>query len=227
MVHRLSAAMALVAISLHATNWRPDARSSKYFLSAAGAWMATRSCWFVGVLYRNIRIGKHLASASVVNYGNINVVSLTLPRPWKFKPGQHIKICMPTLGTATLLQWHPFVLAWYEISDGQPIVYVIIKEQRGFTMMVRKRTQITTFIDGPYGEDIQLQSYGTILLFASGIGMAAQLLYVRRTLAEYDERRTSCRQIYLFWEIEDGENYRQSIEPYVLQLASHRVVSFL
>ena len=56
-------------------------------------------------------------------------------------------------------------------------------------MLVNKgnpNQEMVALIDGPYGKQIQLRTYSTVLLFASGIRIARILLYAQQTLEEYD-----------------------------------------
>ena len=78
-------------------------------------------------------------------------------------------------------------------------------------------------VDGPYGREIPLRTYGTVLLFASGIGIAGLLLYANQTLEEYNAQRTSCRRIFLFWEIDDRTAYQSIIELYLYCLLLYSI----
>jgi NAD(P)H-flavin reductase len=55
-----------------------------------------------------------------------------------------------------------------------------------------------TFIEGPYGSHTALDQYGTVLLFATGIGIAGQLSYMKEQLQLYREWQTKTRRHVLF-----------------------------
>ncbi len=57
-------------------------------------------------------------------------------------------------------------------------------------------------IEGPYGEELDLKLYSTILLFATGIGIAGQLPYITQLLEEYHNSREKNRRIAVFWELD-------------------------
>ncbi|KAB2099591.1 hypothetical protein AG0111_0g12058 [Alternaria gaisen] len=57
-------------------------------------------------------------------------------------------------------------------------------------------------VEGPYGNELPLDSYGTVLLFATGIGIAGQLPYVTQLLEGYLNCKVKTRRIALFWEVE-------------------------
>ena len=155
------------------------------------------------------------------------IISVTLLRPWDFKAGQYIKICIPFLSWSSILQWHPFALSSYELINGNMVIRLMIREREGLTAILASKgspdREMLALIDGPYGREIPLRTYGTVLLFASGIGIAGLLLYAHQTLEEYYAQRTSCRRIFLFWEIDDNTAYENIIESYLHRLSSHSV----
>jgi NAD(P)H-flavin reductase len=110
------------------------------------------------------------------------IVSVTLPRPWDFKAGQYIKIYIPFLSWSSILQWHPFALSLYKLINGNMVIRLVIREREGLTAILASKgspdREMLALIDGPYGREIQLRTYGIVLLFASGIGIAGLLLYV-------------------------------------------------
>jgi NAD(P)H-flavin reductase len=77
------------------------------------------------------------------------------------------------------------------------VIDLIIKERKGFTATLANKWKpnydIVALIDGLHGNQIQLRTYGTVLLFASRIGIAGLLLYVQQTLEDYNAQRTSYR----------------------------------
>ena len=57
-------------------------------------------------------------------------------------------------------------------------------------------------VDGPYGIHRDTSRYGTLLLFASDIGIAAQTSLIKETLHQRALGMTSNRHIVLIWQIE-------------------------
>ena len=53
-------------------------------------------------------------------------------------------------------------------------------------------------INGPYGKELSLGSYSTVLLFATGIRIAGQLPYVAQLLDGYHNCEVKTRRIALF-----------------------------
>jgi hypothetical protein len=50
---------------------------------------------------------------------------------------------------------------------------------------------------------IAMEKYETILMVASGFGIAAQLPYLKRLIHGYNSREVFARRIHLVWQIED------------------------
>ena len=211
-------------IYIHARTKNLSEAPTIYLLSAASILTVTRSIWLVRTIYWNFKIGNKLPRATMEKDGDVMIMFVTLPRRRDFKAGQHINICIPSLGC---FQWHPFALSSCELVNENTIIRLLIKERNGFTARLANirnpDEEMVAFIDGPYGRRIELRTYGTVLLFASGIGIAGLLFYAQQTLEEYDEQRTSCRRILLFWETDDGPAYGGKIESYLHILATHSV----
>lgn len=58
-------------------------------------------------------------------------------------------------------------------------------------------------IEGPYGGHESLDSYGTVLLFAGGVGITHQLCYIRHLVASAHAGFVAARKIILVWSVPD------------------------
>jgi predicted ferric reductase len=98
------------------------------------------------------------------------------------------------------------MISWWYQEGHETVIVLTIRQQKGFTASLRMHASLSTkkkaLIDRPYGKELYLNSYRTVLLFASGIGIAGQLLYVKQLLEEYHMCKTNCRRIILFWEMD-------------------------
>jgi predicted ferric reductase len=222
--HQFSAAVILATVWIHAGG-RWNTVPTIYLLSVSGILTITRCFWLYRIITQNLRIGSKFARATVEKDGKIMIVSVTLPRAWDFKAGQYVKICIPYLSWSSCLQWHPFAISSSELVNGDKVIRLMIRERKGFTALLANRgiPEMLALVDGPYGREIQLRSYGTVLLFASGIGIAGLLLYAHQILEEYDAQKTSCRRIFLFWETDDVTAYGRKIQSCLHSLSSHSV----
>jgi len=158
-------------------------------------------------------------------------VKMRLARPWTFEPGQHAYVYFPRVGWWTS---HPFSVAWSdedeydmmsETSDSLPKVkqdvleakhkniYFVIRRRTGFTEKLWRKAvnspngtfTTTAFAEGPYNSQ-DLRSYGTVLLFAAGIGITHSVPHVRELVRGYSNGTCAARKITLVWMIQSPEH---------------------
>ncbi|KAF2469737.1 ferric reductase [Lindgomyces ingoldianus] len=60
-------------------------------------------------------------------------------------------------------------------------------------------------LEGPYGGQNSLDSYGTVVLFAGGVGITHQVMYVKHLIRGFHERTTATQKILLVWTVPDSE----------------------
>lgn len=199
-------------------------------------WILERSIRVFKNLYRNGTGSKALVEALP---GNAVRVTVDMPRPWTFKAGQHAYLCIPSVSA---MQSHPFSVAWSDEAESldpeklamnrQDILSMkktsmsfIIRERTGFTRSLFKRAEaapdgrFTTkvFAEGPYGGMHQMTSYGTVLLFAGGVGITHQVPHVRHLVAGYSNSTVAARKILLVWIIQSPEHL-EWIRPWMTSI---------
>ncbi|EMD00448.1 hypothetical protein BAUCODRAFT_118214 [Baudoinia panamericana UAMH 10762] len=203
------------------------------------------TCWVIERVLRVYSLvrnntGRGVTKAEVEALpGDAVRITLRMARPWKFRPGQHIFLYMPTVGLWTS---HPFSLAWsnedeFHTEKGLPMnrfdIYtagkptsmsLIVRRRTGFTdAMYRKaekspqgRFNTTAFVEGPYG-DQSFQSYGTVMLFAAGVGITHQVPHVRDLVGAYANGTCATRRVILVWIIQSPEHL-EWIRPWMTQI---------
>jgi len=157
-------------------------------------WSLERITRVVKLLFRNGGGSKAFIEALP---GNACRVTVHMKRPWTFKPGQHAYVYMPSVA---LWMSHPFSVAWSEEAEDldneklamnrQDILAMqktsmsfVIRERTGFTKKLFKKAEAspdgkfttTMFVEGPYGGKHMMHSYGTVMLFAGGVGITHQV----------------------------------------------------
>jgi predicted ferric reductase len=202
----------------------------KILYGVLAVWMLERSCRFWMLLIRNIGNGGTKAEVEPLP-GDALRITVRMARPWKFRPGQHAYLYMPAVGFWTN---HPFSLAWSEeeedinlVTDekGLPMnrqdilemrkttMSFIVRRRTGFTHQLYKKADLaadgkfltTAFVEGPYGGE-DLSSYGTVMLWAAGIGITHQVPHVRDIVAKYANGTTATRRLTLVWIIQSPEH---------------------
>jgi predicted ferric reductase len=158
------------------------------------------------VAYRNTLRKSQWSRARITRRDEALIITLPVPRPWIIKPPQYIYLWIPWLSFRSLFQTHPFSVAWWsENEEGQATsVSLLVKPQHGLTnrLMRSSRNEFRVAIDGPYGKSIDTSRYGTLILLATGVGIAAQIPLIKQALAEYKAGRTSIQRIRLIWQME-------------------------
>lgn len=121
-IHVALAALALGGLYIHLDGLQ----SLIYIKIAIAFWAIDRFIRLVRILYRNTSFsfsrfrGQQLTRAHIeLLPDEAMCVTLTLPRPWTFTPGQHLYVTIPTIGF-----WgsHPFSIAWSSASESSEAI---------------------------------------------------------------------------------------------------------
>ena len=201
-------------------------------------WVIERVFRFAIVAYRNFGKGGTKATVEALP-GNACRVTVDMARPWTFKPGQHSFLYVPGL---SWWQSHPFSVAWSEeqehfedekIAMTQQDVLAMQKTKMSF--VIRARTGFTSklfnkadacpyktfstscIVEGPYGGHHNMHSYGTVLLFAGGVGISYQVAHVRDLVAGHAAGTIAARKVVLVWTIQDAAHL-EWIRPWMTSI---------
>ena len=212
--HFILAYVALVAIWLHVPPGSVTTTPRLYLLIAACLQAAVSALHFGQMIYRNTPLNE----AVIESHVDAVTICVKVSRPWKYRAGQYIRLCMPGASLTSLIQLHPFMISgWYREKENDKVVDKVVllaQERRGFTANLHhiKNCKRKAIIDGPYGNELHLESYDTVLLFATGIGIAAQLPYVKQLLDGYQKSEVKTPRVALFWEIESESKLHTNCE---------------
>ncbi|ETN45503.1 uncharacterized protein HMPREF1541_09335 [Cyphellophora europaea CBS 101466] len=215
-----------------------------FLIASIAIWAATRGWRFATLAYRTWGGSGRCQAEVEALPGDALRVTLTTPRPWKYKSGQSLYLTIPSVGLWTA---HPFSIAWSDAEHGlsrsttvkrsntvkafvdpekAPIVRSRPKssemEKATYSLVIKARTGMTgklydrvarsngpepgkmTFnacIEGPYGGDRSMASYGTVMLFASGVGITHQIPYIKQLLEGYNDGTVAARRVTLVWSV--------------------------
>ncbi|KAJ9668232.1 hypothetical protein H2201_001662 [Coniosporium apollinis] len=223
-VHIALAGLAVGAVWIHLKTL-PQQR---ILMGVIALWAMERSLRLARIIIRNVGRGGTKVDVEVLP-GDALRVTVRMARPWKFHPGQHAYLYLPTLGWWTS---HPFSLAWSEeeqegltsekglVVHNQDILEVkkssmsmIIRRRTGFTDKLYQKADLNSsgkfttsaLIEGPYGHQ-SLSSYGTVILFAAGVGITHQVPHLRHLVAGFDNGTVAARRVTLIWMIQSREH---------------------
>jgi ferredoxin-NADP reductase len=234
--HIVLAAVALAGLFYHLNlKHLPQIR---FFFPIVTIWVIDRAFRVFRLIRNNVGRG---GTKTVVEAlpGNACRVTVTMARPWKFQPGQHAYLYLPTL---SWWQSHPFSVAWSEEAEdlqGEKIAMnrqeVLEMRKTSMSFIIRGRTGMTAtlykkaseakdgklitkcFVEGPYGGLHQMQSYGTVMLFAGGVGITQAVPHVRDLVVGYSNGTAAARKIVLVWIIQSPEHL-EWIRPWMTQI---------
>ncbi|KAK7985501.1 hypothetical protein PG996_005258 [Apiospora saccharicola] len=162
--------------------------------------------------YHNIVWGEPFPRARVTYKNGAMRIRLQLPRAVKFDAGQYIGLWMPTSSFTSFFQIHPFmVTSWAEIA--QYNIELFVEPRRGITSKLLRNATLdtnrsayrTAFFSGPHGKSVPVWDFETVLLVATGFGIAAVLPYLRKLIRGYNLCRGRTRRIHLVWLVNNLE----------------------
>ena len=91
---------------------------------------------------------------------------------------------------------------------------LVVKKYDGFTSKLYEKASrlpqgipltVSALVEGPYGHAKSLNSYGTVLLFASGVGITHQMSYVRDLCQGYADGTIATKRMTLVWVVPDTQ----------------------
>ena len=164
-----------------------------------------------GIPYRNFSFQRGFPRARVTKVSNGIKITVIVPSRLQIKPGQYINLWIPSVSFWSFLQSHPFVVA--SCTEGeQTTLELLIGPQKGLTSkFLRNSINVSgstsadlrlALFSGPHGLSAPLADYETVLLVASGLGIAMQLPYLRHLIRGYNDFQVRTRRIHLVWQLE-------------------------
>ncbi|KAL8757449.1 MAG: hypothetical protein Q9184_004199, partial [Pyrenodesmia sp. 2 TL-2023] len=173
-----------------------------YLLAVIIFWALERFARLASLVYRNVGRGGTKAELELLP-GDACRVTLKMVRPWTFQPGQYVFITVPSVGLWTShpfsLAWSSngmddpqqdsekgYKMSADDIlanSDDSSTMSLVIRRRSGFTEKLFEKaerstsgiTTISAYVEGPYGGHAVLHSYGTVMIFAGGVGITHQV----------------------------------------------------
>lgn len=150
----------------------------------------------------------HYSRANISQAGGAVRIRIHSQRRLRIKTGQYINLWIPFVSFWSFTQSHPFVVISWAAGE-QDNLDLFIEPRRGLTRDIlyhAKNSHVfnpLVMFSGPYGKSVSMEGYETILMVASGFGIAAQLPYLKRLIHGYNAREVRARRIHLIWQIED------------------------
>ncbi|KAI9799073.1 MAG: hypothetical protein M1833_004267 [Piccolia ochrophora] len=154
--------------------------------------------------FRNIKHGVPCPRAEIAPMKDAIKVTVSLARPWEFRAGQYVYLWIPGMSFWAFLQSHPFMVTWWEEQGSTTAVSLLVQPLSGFTSNLLKSSDniFRAAVDGPYGLHHDFGEYGSVFLFATGIGVASHIPYIRELIKGYNDCKVRTRRVSLIWQLE-------------------------
>ncbi|KIK94322.1 hypothetical protein PAXRUDRAFT_828115 [Paxillus rubicundulus Ve08.2h10] len=157
-----------------------------------------------------------------------NLVRVRFRRPSSFhwSPGQFAYLIMPSVSRLPF-EAHPFSISSVDSAlfapeetvvgggPGSPYrkeLVFLIGVRGGFTKRLKevaeRRESVKVYVDGPYGDVVNLGCYDTSLLIAGGTGITYALPTFLNIIESVRNGSSCCRRIVLIWSIRDSDFLR-------------------
>jgi predicted ferric reductase len=187
----------------------------------------------LSILYYGFSLKKRSMIKVEAMPGEAVRLTIDMVRPWTPRPGCHVHMWMPRLALWSShpfsVAWSPTMSAdskemTLPILEGEALmapgaprkskqISLICRARTGLTRQMYERAckmpneQFTTwgFIEGPYGGHHSLDSYGTVVLFAGGVGITHQVMYLKHLVDGYANRTTATQKVVLIWTVPDSD----------------------
>jgi NAD(P)H-flavin reductase len=158
------------------------------------------------VIFYNGVFRYHLSRAALMHDNGAVKVRILLQKPLEIAPGNYINLWIPAVSFGAFLQSHPFIVISWAPGE-QHTIDLLIEPQRGLTrdlLYHAKKNRATNYLvlfSGPHRTSFAMDEYESILMVASGFGIATQLPYLKSLIYGYNSRRVQARRIHLVWQI--------------------------
>jgi len=235
-VHIVLAIAAIVGLWYHLS--LKDLPQLKILEAAVIGWGIERAIRLILIAYHNFGRGGTKTLVEALPGGSCRV-TVTMARPWTFKPGQHAYLYFPSI---SYWQSHPFSVAWSdeaEHPDTEKLPMdrqdVLARQKMTVSFIIRGRTGFTgslynkaagcidgrmltkCLVEGPYGGVHNMHSYGTVMLFAGGVGITQAVPHVRDLVVAYSNGTAAVRKVVLVWVIQSPEHL-EWIRPWMTEI---------
>ncbi|KAH9850710.1 ferric reductase NAD binding domain-containing protein [Lenzites betulinus] len=190
-----------------------------YFWPALVVWAFDRVLRVARLLWNNRGKGgtDHQYGTATVELVSADTIRLTLKRKFRWRPGQHAYVVLPTVSDLPT-EAHPFTIASIAKSldgtDGprEKDVSFIIRGRSGFTGRLKEHAErtgesrVAAFVDGPYGCPPDLSKYNTCILVAGGSGVSYTLPLLLDLVHRARAGTSDVRRVIFVWAVRDSEH---------------------
>ncbi|EAS31903.3 uncharacterized protein CIMG_07382 [Coccidioides immitis RS] len=175
---------------------------------------------FLLCIWRNfyeIFIKMHYGLAAIAFYGLYHHISFKITFPHIYVIAGAISFTFTFIFQMGNLITRNFgygrFLARAELLAKHKAVKIVLSNLRPFTARedftkralhhASSKRKLLACIDGPYSDTIDISGYGSVLMFATSIGIAEQIPFIKKVLESHSKWKSPVRRLVVTWEIED------------------------
>lgn len=230
-LHQLLAFAAILGVLIHSLKGHlPQQNYINWMISL---WIMERIARCIRIVYRNISSRGFTEVTVEAMPGEACRVTFNLQRPWRYTPGCHVYAYLPRVSfwmshpfSVAWCEERSVVCANDEklpttaVNLDAPIstrtatsISLVMCKRTGMTAKLYNKANasptgiITMYgaVEGPYGGLESLHSYGTVILFAGGVGITHQISHVQDLLAGHLAGTVATRKVILVWSVRTTE----------------------
>ncbi len=171
---------------------------------------------FRNLTLRQTRVRADAIQISVANVDDIVKINLIVPRIWKVRVEQYINVCISQVSSWSFLQSHLFVIvSWTEGQNS--FICCLVQPDSDFTRRLlayahksrvenaKKGNYVRAWFTGSHGRIIDISTYGSVMLIATGFDIVAQLSYVKELIQDYNNDQVCTRRMHLLWQVKEWD----------------------
>lgn len=227
--HRTIALICILGVYQHLTI--PNLPQVPYIIIVILVWALELLARLVWIVYYNVALRDHTDVLVEALPGEAVRLSFHLVRRLNFTPGSHVHAWLPRMSWFSShpfsLAWaedHEVLPA----NNGENAeaakesetnqnskhkikctVSCVVRAEKGMTRTLYNKAAnapnrfitLAAAIEGPYGGHEALDSYGTVLLFAGGVGITHQMGFVRQLVQGSINGTVATRKVVLVWSV--------------------------
>jgi predicted ferric reductase len=110
-LHRVLAVIVVVTIWIHVPG-KLLSIPTIYLLVACCVWTSLHLLRTCQILYRNFRNWEYSCRVTIESLPDAYQVHAKISRPWKYRAGQYVYLCVPGASYSTFFQSHLFMVSW-------------------------------------------------------------------------------------------------------------------
>ncbi|EDN08845.1 predicted protein [Histoplasma mississippiense (nom. inval.)] len=135
-------------------------------------------------------------------------IRVALSRPLRVRPGQYINLWMRSVSWWSWAQSHPFtVMSWSPVE--QSSLDLFVQPRQGLTADLLRHAEVDNgvslsfpaLVSGPHGTSEPAGQYETVLIVASGFGIAPVIPYLKQLIHGYNTSTSRTRRVHFVWQL--------------------------